>query len=316
MQEELRRRLIQILIAVSLLGLLGGLAAVILTYHRDSQARSAQLESLSEQARDYENELLRLRREAETQELHIYTPEGPGAAVFAFRLDSEETLQRAVSYGENYRFTPAILLDLTDDTDSVLTLLEESGLEIIFYSADFSENDLQKLRDIRRIIKATGCVDTQSFLLRSADDTEENRAALSQAGIQTLFLYDDLLDTSVLTDGTTKLNYSYVSKSGYSPANRLANLANSEQALLFAIDLKETTVTEHQMDEIIELICQEEENGHIRIGSVADAVQTVQDRVKREENRLNEYMAAQDERAARIAELEATIREIYSQWDK
>lgn len=296
--------------------LLVGMTVMLMHYRQETRARAAHIETLATEAKQYEAELTRLKREQEVQELHIYKPEGPGAAVIAFRIADEESLQQVLNYGTSYGFTPAILVNTAeDDTETLLTLLRGSGLDVVFYSVGFTADELDGLQELQWTFRKAGCGNTQSYLLRAADDTEENRAALTEAGIRTLFLYGDTLDTQITEDGTAMLNYSYVNKSGYSPANRLVDLAGSEQALLFAIDMKETTVTEHQMEEIVSLICREGDNGAVKICTVDEAVQTVRDRVDREQGRLHEFFAAQDERNTRIEELEAAIREIYSHWD-
>ena len=79
--------------------------------------------------------------------------------------------------------------------------------------------------------------------------------------------------------------------------------------------MKETTLTAHQTGEIVNLICREASDGLIRVCTVEEAAQTVKARTEREEARLGEYLAAQAAREARIRELEAAIREIYSHWD-
>lgn len=313
--QVFKKRILTLIIILAIF-LLVSMVAVILRYDAESQARESRLQSISVQANMLERELRQLQRKAEKQEMQIYQSEGPGVAIIAFRISDEYDLQKALSYGAEYGFNPTILFNTGDDVDGLISLIDDTGLEIVLYSYGFPDDELSRILAINNTFQQTFNETSDSYLLRSNDDTPENQTALLHAGIRVLFLYGEELNNSVREDGTVTLNYSFINKSSYSPERRLSNLIDSEQALLFAIDMKETTVTEHQMDEIIELICQEEENGHIRIGSVADAVQTVQDRVKREKNRLNEYMAAQEERAARIAELEATIREIYSQWDK
>ena len=106
-----------------------------------------------------------------------------------------------------------------------------------------------------------------------------------------------------------------MNRSAYTPVNRLTALSDSEQGLLFAFDLAETTVTERQTNEIFRLIKEQADSGRIKIGSVADAVQTVKDRCAREKENLDAFEAVQEERNARIAELKAIIAEIYSHWD-
>ena len=310
------RRLIQILIILLCVVLLAGMALMIYRYREDTRARSAHIAALSAQAKAFESELQQLKREQETQEMQLYTPEGPGAAVIAFRIGGEETLETALAYGEEYGFTPTILINTADeDLDDILEALADTGLDVILYSRGFGENAAGRIRELQEALEEAGCENTNAFLLRAGDDTEENRKILSRAGIGTLFLYGDTLSSDITDDGTAELNYSYVNKSSYSPASRLADLDGSEQGLLFAIDLKETTVTERQMEEILSLICEEEDAGHIVIGSVSHAVRTVRDRIGREHERLEEFLTAQEERSARIEELEATIREIYSHWD-
>ena len=152
-------------------------------------------------------------------------------------------------------------------------------------------------------------------LLRFAPAVIPDREALARAGITTLFIYGDTLSGTITEDGTAELNYSYINKSSYSPSSRLSALENSEQGLLFAIDLVQSTVTERQEAEIFSLIRDEEDKGRIVVRGVKDAVQTVRDRLEQEQQKLEEFLSEQAERSARIEELEETIREIYSHWD-
>lgn len=310
------QKALKVLLCTLAVAALAAMVFMILNYDREAHTRTARLTALTEQAKEYEAELLRLRRELETQEMHVYKPEGPGAAVIAFRIADAETLEQALNYGTTYGFTPAILINTADeDLNEILETLEGSGLDVILYGNGFDENEPQRVRELRYSIAIAHCKDTRAYLLRAGEDTEENRRLLAEAMVRTLFVYGDTPDSTVQEDGSAQLNYSYVSQNGYSPAYRLSGLARSEQGLLFAFDMKETTVTSRQMGEIIDLICREAENGHIRICSVSEAVQTVQDRVERENERLSAYLSEQEERNARIRELEETIREIYSHWN-
>lgn len=308
-------KILKITLAVLLTVLLIPSIFLLVRYQKASVAHSAQLEDLAEQARGYETELQRLRRESETQEMHISKPDGPGAAVIAFRIDGSDTLNRALAYGESYDFKPAILINTADDADELFKLLKDTGLDVILYSRGLADDETERVQQLQKAMTEAGCVDTRSYLLRSSDDSEESRSQLAQAGIQTLFLYSDTLNSDYYEDGTAELNYSFIHKSGYTPRNRVASLANSEQGLLFAIDMKETTVTEHQMDEIVRFICDEAKSGSITVGSVSNAVQTVRQRVEREQLRLKEFQNEEQSRKERIEELEAAIQEIYSHWD-
>ena len=310
------RTVIRVLITVLIVILLAGMTVMIYNYRQETQARSARIAELSAQAKAYEAELTQLKREQETQEMQIYTPEGPGAAVVAFRVGGEETFAQAQAFGREYGFRPALLINTADeDLDYIIETVTDSGLEVILYSQGFSKNEAGRIRELHERLEEAGCENTDSYLLRASDDTEENRAALSRAGISTLFLYGDSLMSVIAEDGTAELNYSYINKSSYNPANRLADLNGSEQALLFAIDMKETTVTDRQMDEIVGLISEESDSGHIMIGTVENAVRTVRERMERENANLEAFETEQEERTARIAELEETIRDIYSHWD-
>ena len=314
MEEGTLRKVLRAVIALVIVGLLAGMALIIIRYRSEMNARSRRIASLAPQAAVYEAELNELRRKQETEEKKIYKPEGPGVAVISFLADDDATFDAALEYGKTYGFTPTILLKTDDETtDSVIDIISGSGLDVILYGRGnyYEEN----IRSIGERLAEAGLNNTGAFLMRAGDDTEANREILYKAGITTLFLYGDTLASAVTDGGVIELNYSYVNKSSYTPANRLASLSDSEQGLLFAIDLAETTVTEHQTGEILRVIKDQAASGHIVIGSVADAVRTVTDRTAREMENLGAFEAVQKERIARIAELKAIIAEIYSHWD-
>ncbi len=314
MEEGTLHKVLRIVIIAAIAALLAGMAMIIIHYRSEMNARSRKIASLAPLAAEYEAELNELRRKQETEEKKIYRPEGPGVAVISFLIDDEATFDAALSYGKTYGFTPTILLKTDDETtDAVIDIISGSGLDVILYGrGDYSE---ENIRSVAERLKGAGLNNTGAFLIRASDDTEANREILRKAGMTTLFLYGDSLTSSVGDDGTAQLNYSYVNKSSYTPANRLASLGDSEQGLLFAIDLVETTVTERQTGEILRVIKDQATAGHIVIGSVADAVGTVTNRTAREKENLDAFEAVQDERNARIAELKAIIAEIYSHWD-
>lgn len=314
MMEEVLHKVFRVLIALFIVALLVGMAWMIISYRHDMQDRSARIASLTAEASAYEAELTKLRREQETEEMHIYRPEGPGTAVIAFLVDGEETLATALNYGSAYSFTPTILLRMdADNLNEIVEVLSGSSLDVILYSrGKVSAGNIRKLQER---LEEAGCGNTNSYLLRASDDTETNRKYLARAGITSLFLYGDSLTSDVSEDGTTELNYSYINKSTYNPANRLADLNGSEQGLLFAIDLVETTATDRQISEILGLIRDEADAGHITIGSVSDAVKTVKDRLAREKANLESFLTEQEARSARIEELEQIIKDIYSHWD-
>lgn len=307
---------LKVLICVLLAGALTYMVFLIAENQRESQARAEHISALASEAKSYETELMRLKREQEVQEMKLYEPDGPGAAVIAFRLGGEETLELVKLYAEQYRFQPSLLVNVDDeDAAEMLELAADSGWDVIFSSLGFDEKLGTRLKSLMRQAEDLGLGNTHAYLLRASCDTDANRAVLSRAGIRTLFLYGEGLESRV-TEEFTELNFSYVNRNEYTPTNRLSGLSGSEQGLLFAVDLKETKITEHQLGEILSLISQDAEYGHIRICSTAEAVKTVQERIEREESRINEFESANEDRNARIAELEEKIRDIYSQWDK
>ncbi|MCR5665044.1 MAG: hypothetical protein K6G17_09260 [Oscillospiraceae bacterium] len=313
MDEEILRKVKKGLAALLLAGLLIGMAFMILRYRGEMSARSRQIASLSVQASAYEAELNELRRQQEMEEMRLYAPEGPGTAVVAFLIGGEDDLDRALRYGEQYGFTPTIILRVDDpDLDGTVELLTGSGLEIILYSRGL--DSAAQIKALQERLEDAGCVNTCAYLLRASDDTEANRKILAASGITTLFLYGDSLSSAVREDGTVEMNYSYVNKSAYSPVNRLSDLNGSEQGLLFAIDLAETTASERQIGEILSLIRDEADAGHITIGRVRDAAAVVKERLAREEANVAAFLETQEARTARIRELEELTREIYSHW--
>ena len=314
MDEEVLQTIKRVLIGVIIALLLAGMTLVLFRYRADMNSRSRRIASLTAQANAYETELNDLRRQQELEEMHLYTPEGPGVAVIAFLIDGEESLSTAVGYGQAYGFEPSILLRADDpNVDSVIESMAGAGLDVILYSRGIGT--AAQIRALQERLDEAGCVNTNAYLLRAGDDTEANRRKLAQAGITTLFLYGDSLTSREAEDGVIELNYSYVNRSSYTPANRLNDLNGSEQGLLFAFDLVDTTVTERQMDEIISLIREEADTGHIAIGAVEDAVRTVRLRLERETAKVTEFLETQEARSERISELEEIIQEIYSHWD-
>ncbi len=288
---------------------------MIYHYRLDARERSSHIAELSAMAKEYETELTHLKREQELAEQDSYIPEAPGAAVIAFRIDGEETLELAKAYGEKYRFTPSILLNVDDENASeLIELLAESGLDLIFACNSFTTRTGADLKAVMETEEELGGNNTRAFLLRANDDTEDNRRILVKNGINTLFLYGGALDTDV-TEDFTELNYSYISRSGYTPSTRLTDLDRSEQGLLFAVDLVDTTVTEKQLDDILDAIQTAAEERRITIGSTDRAVSVVHSRVDSEREVLDRFLSTQDKRLARIEELEGIIREIYSHWD-
>ena len=308
-------KVLKIFICILAVALLTGMTFMIYNYRQEAQERSAHIAALSAEAKAYESELNQLKREQELQEMQSYVPDGPGAAVVAFRIGGEETLETALAYSEAYSFTAAILVNVDDENiEYILDAISGGGLDIVFGCGDFTSQTGSELRAALEAVEERGCYSTHSFLLRAGDDSEENRKALSRAGITTLFLYGDTLRSEVSNE-FTELNYSYVSRSGYNPASRLAELGGSEQGLLFAVDLVSTTVTDKQLEDILMAIKEADDDGHIVIGSVENAVRVAQKRAEAEQALTDEFLEAQAERGARIAELEETIREIYSHWD-
>lgn len=314
MDDGILRKIIKAVIALVIVGLLAGMAFIIIRYRSDMNERSRRLAELSPEAAAYEAELTDLLREQENEEMSIYMPEGPGVAVISFLVDGVETFNAAREYGEAYGFTPTILLKTDEwDPDPIIEVISGSGLDVILYSrGEYSAENIKRIKDS---LRDAGLGDTGACLIRASDDTEKNRKTLKDSGIETLFLYGDTLTSGTTDDGTVELNYSYVNRTEYTPTNRLASLADTEQGLLFAFDLVETTVTERQTEEILELIKDQADSGHIAIGSVADAVRTVKDRVAREKEKLDAFNEAKEARSARIAELKEKIAEIYSHWD-
>ena len=310
------RKIIRILLILLCVALLAGMTLMIYRYRADEKERSARIASLAKQAKEYESELVHLRREQETQEMQMYRPEGPGVAVVAVYANTEDVLTSALKLGSEYGLSPGVLLCVDDEGNAtLLTLLAEEKREVILSCRSFTPETASQLRALQEALEEAGCEFSHAFLLRAGSDTKENRETLARAGITTLFIYGDTLSGTITEAGTAELNYSYINKSSYSPANRLSALENSEQGLLFAIDLVQSTVTERQEAEIFSLIRDEEDTGRILVRGVSDAVRTVKDRTEREQQKLEEFLTAQEARSARIRELEETVREIYSHWD-
>ena len=135
MDEEVLQTIKRVLIGVIIALLLAGMTLVLFRYRADMNSRSRRIASLTAQANAYETELNDLRRQQELEEMHLYTPEGPGVAVIAFLIDGEESLSTAVGYGQAYGFEPSILLRADDpNVDSVIESMAGAGLDVILYS--------------------------------------------------------------------------------------------------------------------------------------------------------------------------------------
>ena len=299
-----------------------GLAVLLWGYRNTAMQQSRRLQSLRDEAAPYEAELNKLSKSRDEQERLVLEPEGPGCAVIGYQLSSEEDLELIEKHAERFGFTPVLVLDIQDrNISSLMTAIYGSSsamkYEIVLTCGEMDDSIPDLIQTAKETLERYRYKDAGAFLLRDSLDSPENRKVLLDAGITRLFLYSNTLNSTAEPEFVS-MNYSYISKSGYTPDSRLAELADSEQALIFVVSLDrlaDKTISESLITGALQGILNQVNAGTVEFSTVEKAAEAVQTRVEREQARQKAYDDETAATQARIAELRETIDGIYSSWD-
>ena len=294
--------------------LAAALAVLFLHYRSSASASARQIQALQEQARPYEVELDRLMREVDTRKREIATPTEPGMAVIGYTVSSASDLALIATQSEQYGFQPVIFLPVDSaELEAITAVMYGADYEIALTYDNWDGATVQRAQELRKTLESNRLHDVGAFLLRSGEDTPENRQALQEAGFRYLVVYGDRLDNQFRND-VSYLNYSYISRESYTPDNRLSALVSSEQAMCFVFSMQrvgESGVVAATLDRIRQVVDQ----GQVEWEMLTTAAEKAQGYIEQREQEEKAYDREEAEIARRIDELQRTIDEIYSHWN-
>ena len=194
---------------------------------------------LHQQAAPYEKEIREIQSELNKREKAISTNTDISGAIPCFKISSAKDIEVVKELSADYAFTPTILLDCSLDKEVLRDIVKSSAAEnyeFVLFIRFMQDDTLDAAEELQEMIAEYTTAWKPIVLLRNPEDTEENRALLSQHGYQTLFRYRTDLDDGA-QDEILYLSYGFIldTTSGSRLAEMLVS-AHTSMAICFDLD--------------------------------------------------------------------------------
>jgi len=299
-----------------------GLGAVLLYFifmdaagdrARDEARQAAEIE-----ARQYEIQIQNLEVEILEREKKAAVTSDHGRAVMGFYLSGPEDVADVVSLGEQYGFRPTVLLDCGKSEEELLSITEAmqaAGFpaDIMLTGSPFDGDVNARARMLLSELPAGGFSRGISFLLRNADDSEENRALILDEAYSGYSFYSDNTVSGTLPSGTPYIAYSFMSKEDLNIGSTLRKLRSAKTCMILVTDLEAVaggTVNRETAHGWIEETFEEQGKDGLEICSLDDAFGELRRLRAENDAAMEAYEAFKAEKESEIAELREKIRDI------
>lgn len=310
--QSLRRWLVRVLC----LGLACLLAVLLVRYHRSERAHDAHIAQLRKEAERYEARLKEIEKELDAAKNAVGSENTTGMLLLAFQVQSSDDLQLIAEKGEQYSFTPVIVLDAgAPNADALLRAAADAGYEIALTADPFETDTARHAAALRgRLSGEQAASDSGMFLLREAYESEDNLALVEDAGFYGCISYRTHAEFSAAHPDFALLQYSYLRDAAFSVQKRLTALSDGSEALMFVFDLSAEAITPETVDRFLSEICGYASGHDTSISTLAQTREAIRQNRQNIRSGQSEYETLLAERQAEIDELNEKLDEIYSNW--
>ena len=287
---------------------------------QQEQRRLAQMRLLHQQAAPYEKEIRETQSELNKREKAISTNTDISGAIPCFKISSAKDIEVVKELSTDYAFTPTILLDCSLDKEVLRDIVKSSAAEnyeFVLFIRFMQDDTLDAAEELQKMIAEYTTAWKPIVLLRNPEDTEENRALLSQHGYQTLFRYRTDLDDGA-QDEILYLSYGFIldTTSGSRLAEMLVS-AHTSMALCFDLDnLHDNTLAEKDIIDCLNVLDEHVSEKTLEYRDADTAFLVLAQKEGRTERAKAEFDCYAQQQEERMKELRDIVSEIYSHWDE
>ena len=298
------------------------LGAVLLVFiyldAANDRARDTARQEAEIGARQYEIRIQELEVEILEHQKAAEVVQEQGRAVVGFHLSAPEDVAFAVSAGETYGFKPTVVLDCTASDEELLAVaeaLQAAGhpADIMLTGFPFDEEVLARARMLLSELPARDFSRGISFLLRNADDSEENRALIYDEAFSGYSFYSENGAAGTLPSGTPYISYSFMRSADTDMGGVLRKISSGRTSMIVVLDLDSVaqgTLNQETIWVWLDRIREENDSGRLEICSVDDAFGALRQLRAQNDAAAAEYESFKAEKESEIEALREKIAEI------
>lgn len=291
---------ISIIISALVVLLVAGMLMDISSKERKHQQR---MEELSKQAAVYEQERDRLLLSISKARNQTSDASSESAVLIGYLLSEEADLDFALHQGKAFGFRPVFVVD-SEAGEELISAALQSGQEVVLTSYPF------RMESVKEQLKRPGF---SGLLIRNADETGDHLELIRKSKLPCMIRYYTR-PVSVTENGMVTLGYAMVTSNSSSYLKMAEELSNGDMERILVVDMEKYhngAFSETFLEELFSKLRSGQENGGLFFSSVKEACQQVELKTVKSEDRERAYEAYKTQTEAKIAELEAKIREIY-----
>ena len=297
------------------------LAGMFFVNHRQAQRRAAHMQQLQAEARPYEREIKEIRLELAQRERAIKTQTDTSGILFGFLPTSTDDFAEIDKLASAHAITPVILLDCSQEKEALTAILKNTvdrNYEVVLAGLQFDDNILQTADEMKDTLAQLNDAKSPAFLLRSNENTEENRNLLNEHGYTELILYDDSLQAGMQENGKPYICYGFFRQPVYY-SDYISQVVTAHTIMLAAFNfstIQSGTLQISDVERFMTMADDRKAANELRYVDLNSAFQAVADQNTTQQERQESYEKYEAEQKKRIQELEEKISAIYSCWDE
>lgn len=305
----MRRGVFKHVLAVILCMALAALLILLLVKNNDQEkSKTEHLSALENEANERRSRIAEIRKDLAARKKQLESTGGEGMMLVGY-LPVDDNLDSIAEQADAYGFEPVILVNVsTKNAADIYAAASERGWSIVLTSRTLNDEVFEAIRQFR----STTAKQADTFLIRSADDNQENLEKLAAEGFTCCIRYADADEVESLPD-MTYLEYSFLQTSKFSIEKRLDELESSVTPLLFAFDM--STIDSDAIATDVAMMAERVNGGQLSwftLSAARTASESSADELRERQEEYNKYAA---EKQKEIDKLQKEIDDIYSGWD-
>ncbi len=286
---------------------------------KKAEAKTAALEAAAAEAYPYEQEVRQLKSDIRSLQNGVSYASERAEIMVGFVPENAEDISYIRDKSEEYGFLPVIVLDCTDDMETIKGILAEadSSWEIMLYVKDFSEETNEDVLAVMDYLAEIEREHTGVFFIRNDYRSTANVERIKADGFIGYTTYNSESPKSgQLNDGTVYFNYSFIDSASVSVGTRLAACYANRASIIVVVDmasLNQGKPSEEYAKSLFDTLRQYANYDNCTFATVADVVDELSGINAVEEDNTADYESRAAEMQMRIDELEEVIRGIYAE---
>lgn len=294
------------------------LVGILIIYQINDYKDDSYIESIKEKAKPYEQELREIENDLEDMREAIAVKNEVALVTVGFQIESIEDFVLVQKLTEQFEFQPVIVLNVNhDEIENIIKEVSKTNYSVVLTCSPINEDIKTDIKRVRKKLSDSSkkVYNSNLFLLRNIDDTDENLKSVKDMGFVGCLRHPDSSDIGVLENGLICLNYSQIKSDAFSINTRLSSVVKDQQSLVIIFDFSNKSLSENAVTYYLGCINQFIADGKLEYSDIEHLKRTVE--LNAELQKLNqmtydEYAAVQQEK---IDKLQKKIDGIYSHWN-